>query len=347
MPLPTLRRLSLVDRGGWVVLSGVLILPQRILHENAQPPQPPAGGRLQPALHPRRCGCGGWRWPGGLRRRGCWRCIPLRKLGSEFMPPLEEGDLLYMPTTDPGISTTKARELLQQTDRLIRAVPRGRERHGQDRPGRDRHRPRPRQHVRDHDHARARQEQVAPGAGRPVLRRLARVGPRPARAASGPRRGRSRWTNWSTATTLPGGRPRAGPERGRPGARPDELLDHAHPHPHRHALDRHQDARGHQGHGAGPRDPLRPGRPGRPGRQDRRADRPASPLSAFAEKTRRRVVPRHRHQPRRDRPLRPLRPGRAGRHLHGHGRHGRHAPPSRAWSGTPSTSATRANSATA
>ncbi|MCH8837311.1 MAG: efflux RND transporter permease subunit [Candidatus Marinimicrobia bacterium] len=49
--------------------------------------------------------------------------IPLRNIGSEFMPPLNEGDLLYMPTTDPGISITKARELLQQTDRIIKAFP--------------------------------------------------------------------------------------------------------------------------------------------------------------------------------------------------------------------------------
>ena len=49
--------------------------------------------------------------------------VPLRQLGSEFMPPLNEGDLLYMPTTLPGISITKAREILQQTDRMIRQFP--------------------------------------------------------------------------------------------------------------------------------------------------------------------------------------------------------------------------------
>ena len=48
---------------------------------------------------------------------------PLGKLGSEFMPPLNEGDLLYMPTTDPGISITKAKELLQQTDKIIKTFP--------------------------------------------------------------------------------------------------------------------------------------------------------------------------------------------------------------------------------
>ncbi|ALC16624.1 heavy metal efflux pump, CzcA family [Desulfuromonas soudanensis] len=48
---------------------------------------------------------------------------PLSKMGSEFMPPLYEGDLLYMPTTLPGISITKAKEVLQQTDRIIRQFP--------------------------------------------------------------------------------------------------------------------------------------------------------------------------------------------------------------------------------
>jgi copper/silver efflux system protein len=48
---------------------------------------------------------------------------PISRMGSEFMPPLYEGDLLYMPTTLPGISVTKARELLQQTDRIIASFP--------------------------------------------------------------------------------------------------------------------------------------------------------------------------------------------------------------------------------
>jgi len=66
-----------------------------------------------------------WRWStllvalllllGGL--------YPVEKLGSEFMPPLDEGDILYMPTTYPGISITKAKELLQQTDKIIKTFP--------------------------------------------------------------------------------------------------------------------------------------------------------------------------------------------------------------------------------
>ncbi|MBU0507608.1 CusA/CzcA family heavy metal efflux RND transporter [bacterium] len=49
--------------------------------------------------------------------------LPWKRIGSEFMPPLNEGDLLYMPTTPPGISPMKARELLQQTDRIIKSFP--------------------------------------------------------------------------------------------------------------------------------------------------------------------------------------------------------------------------------
>ncbi|WP_420555440.1 efflux RND transporter permease subunit [Neptuniibacter marinus] len=51
---------------------------------------------------------------------GLW---PLDKLGSEFIPDLDEGDLMYMPTTYPGISIGKARQLLQQTDKLIATLP--------------------------------------------------------------------------------------------------------------------------------------------------------------------------------------------------------------------------------
>jgi Cu(I)/Ag(I) efflux system membrane protein CusA/SilA len=49
--------------------------------------------------------------------------VPFLKLGSEFMPPLYEGDLLYMPTTLPGVSITKAKEILQQTDKIIASFP--------------------------------------------------------------------------------------------------------------------------------------------------------------------------------------------------------------------------------
>jgi len=48
---------------------------------------------------------------------------PLGKLGAEFLPPLDEGDLLYMPTALPGLSAGKAAQILQQTDKMIRSVP--------------------------------------------------------------------------------------------------------------------------------------------------------------------------------------------------------------------------------
>jgi Cu(I)/Ag(I) efflux system membrane protein CusA/SilA len=51
---------------------------------------------------------------------GLW---PATQLGSEFMPPLDEGDIMYMPTTYPGVSIDKAREILQHTDRMIKKVP--------------------------------------------------------------------------------------------------------------------------------------------------------------------------------------------------------------------------------
>ncbi len=73
-----------------------------------------------------------WNWlvtnylPPGVLRTASFqvgKLFPFQNLGSEFMPPLYEGDLLYMPTTFPGISTTKARELLQQTDKIIKGFP--------------------------------------------------------------------------------------------------------------------------------------------------------------------------------------------------------------------------------
>src|SRR6185312_13658740 len=48
---------------------------------------------------------------------------PMWKIGSEFMPALDEGDLLYMPTALPGLSIGKASEILQQSDRIIASFP--------------------------------------------------------------------------------------------------------------------------------------------------------------------------------------------------------------------------------
>ena len=51
------------------------------------------------------------------------KLFPFQNLGSEFMPPLYEGDLLYMPSTFPGLGPTHARQILQQTDKIIRSFP--------------------------------------------------------------------------------------------------------------------------------------------------------------------------------------------------------------------------------
>ena len=66
-----------------------------------------------------------YRWPilAGAVLLLAATAYPLSRLGSEFMPPLDEGDLLYMPTTDPGISISTAKDLLQQTDRIIAQFP--------------------------------------------------------------------------------------------------------------------------------------------------------------------------------------------------------------------------------
>ncbi len=64
----------------------------------------------------RKVACRNWRFQAG-------KLFPYQSIGSEFMPPLYEGDLLYMPTTFPGISPTKARELIQVTDRIIKSFP--------------------------------------------------------------------------------------------------------------------------------------------------------------------------------------------------------------------------------
>jgi Cu(I)/Ag(I) efflux system membrane protein CusA/SilA len=73
-----------------------------------------------------------WNWlaarvlPEGRLRQAAFaagKFFPCQNIGSEFMPPLYEGDLLYMPTTFPGLSPTKARELLQVTDGLIKSFP--------------------------------------------------------------------------------------------------------------------------------------------------------------------------------------------------------------------------------
>jgi Cu(I)/Ag(I) efflux system membrane protein CusA/SilA len=105
----------------WVVVAGMLLVPQKIIHEEKSP----ISHFLQRAYNPFFRLAIRFRWP-----VLCFAILfmisaiwPFRQLGSEFMPSLDEGDLLYMPTTDPSISVTKARQVLQQTDKLIKTFP--------------------------------------------------------------------------------------------------------------------------------------------------------------------------------------------------------------------------------
>jgi Cu(I)/Ag(I) efflux system membrane protein CusA/SilA len=121
VPLPILAPFRWWLVGGWLLLSSLLILPQKILSEERNP----LSLLLELIYNPIFTFAMHYRW---LIIIGSVIFVlvsiwPFLQLGSEFMPPLEEGDLLYMPTTDPGLSITKARELLQQTDRLIKQFP--------------------------------------------------------------------------------------------------------------------------------------------------------------------------------------------------------------------------------
>ncbi len=103
------------------VLMGYLIRG-RIPHETANPVNRFLMAVYRPALEAGAC---------AFPRRRCvvaafllaLTAVPLLRLGGEFMPPLDEGDLLYMPSALPGLSVSKASELLQQTDRMIKTVP--------------------------------------------------------------------------------------------------------------------------------------------------------------------------------------------------------------------------------
>jgi copper/silver efflux system protein len=121
VPLPHLDRYRLAMAVGWMVIAAILLLPQRIHSEDRHPLSRLLQRAYSPAFtfvlaHPILV-------VGAMVLLLASTAWPYSQLGSEFMPPLEEGDLLYMPTTDPGISVGKVRELLQQTDALIKQFP--------------------------------------------------------------------------------------------------------------------------------------------------------------------------------------------------------------------------------
>jgi Cu(I)/Ag(I) efflux system membrane protein CusA/SilA len=107
--------------GGWAVLLVLLLLPQKVIHEEKNP----ISRALQKTYSPFFWGAIKFRWPVLILAvlfvaSAVW---PYQHIGSELMPQLDEGDLLYMPTTDPSISITTARQILQQTDKLIKTFP--------------------------------------------------------------------------------------------------------------------------------------------------------------------------------------------------------------------------------
>jgi Cu(I)/Ag(I) efflux system membrane protein CusA/SilA len=107
--------------GGWVILLSLLLIPQAVIHEEKNP----ISRLMQKAYNPFFWGVLRFRWPVLILAvlfvaSAVW---PYMHLGSEVRPRLDEGDLLYMPTTDPSISVTTARQVLQQTDKLIKAFP--------------------------------------------------------------------------------------------------------------------------------------------------------------------------------------------------------------------------------
>ena len=107
--------------GGWLALSALMLIPQKIPSEHRNP----LSRVLEAIYNPFFALVMRFR---ALTVIGSIALVavsawPFSQLGSEFMPPLEEGDLLYMPTTDPGVSISKAGQLLQQTDKLIQKFP--------------------------------------------------------------------------------------------------------------------------------------------------------------------------------------------------------------------------------
>jgi len=107
--------------GSWSILMAMLLLPQKIIHEQHSP----ISRVLQWVYNPVFRATMAHPWLTLLIAAGLLASTwyPMTRMGSEFMPPLDEGDLLYMPTSDPSISITKAKELLQQTDKLIATFP--------------------------------------------------------------------------------------------------------------------------------------------------------------------------------------------------------------------------------
>ncbi|MGC8623994.1 MAG: efflux RND transporter permease subunit [Phycisphaerae bacterium] len=107
--------------GGWIVIATLLVLPQKIIHEEHNF----LAVLLQRGFDPVFRASMAWRWV--LIPLAVLLCLsiiwPLARLGTQFTPPLYEGDLEYMPTTYPGLSIGAAKEVLQQSDKIIKSFP--------------------------------------------------------------------------------------------------------------------------------------------------------------------------------------------------------------------------------
>lgn len=107
--------------GAWLALSAMLILPQEIIEESRHPINRLLRWIFTPIFNTTIA----WRWVllpiALLAMLSIW--FPFSQLGTQFTPPLNEGDLEYMPTTYPGIGVTQARLILERTDRIIKSFP--------------------------------------------------------------------------------------------------------------------------------------------------------------------------------------------------------------------------------
>ncbi len=106
---------------GWIIVAALLVLPQRIIHEEHNPVSRVLQWLYNPAF---KLAMDMKYLLLGLAVLALATTIwPLSRLGTQFSPPLNEGVLLYMPTTYPGIGITEAKVILQQTDRMIKSYP--------------------------------------------------------------------------------------------------------------------------------------------------------------------------------------------------------------------------------
>ena len=107
--------------GGWMVIAALLVLPQKIIHEEHNF----LAVLLQKGFDPIFRLAMAWRWV--LIPAAVLLCLsifwPLTRLGTQFTPPLYEGDLEYMPTTYPGLSIGAAKDVLQRSDKIIKSFP--------------------------------------------------------------------------------------------------------------------------------------------------------------------------------------------------------------------------------